>query len=268
MLIISSPAFAVSVSDNYYGGLNTYNDPNDVIGGSDFQISGADVTRSGNNLKIKVYTNFVQHIGEDGVGLGSLFLSNVAPNYNVTTYNAGSGTYSSTGGATSPYSEDTFAADPGRFQYAAVIPTNPSGTSGTGNVYALSGTGKDVILSNVYNDQVTHGFSGGDANYYFRQGQAVGVDTSGKTAVSSVSYTIGSDSLTFTIDNAFDFLNDGFYFAWEMTCANDVLLAQVPPNVPGLQAPIPASLPLFVSGLGLLGYFGMKRRRKATVAAG
>jgi hypothetical protein len=275
VLGVALPAAASPVADSYYGGLNTYNNPNDVIGNSDFQIFSAEAIRTGNDLQVIINTNFVNHIGEDGVGLGALFLGNGTPNYNVTSYNATTHVYSITGPGSSAdhYAEDTFAADPGRFGFAAAIPTNPGGLSGTGAFYALNGTGSDVLLSNVYNNTVTHGFVGGDGHYYFRQGQAVGVNTTvaGAALSNTVSWSIDTtaNTLTFDIAGAFGsgLLGDAFTLAWAMTCANDVIITSTTFS-PSVATPLPATLPLFAGGLGMIGWLSSKRRKKSVAAAG
>ena len=283
---LGSPASAgsVTVADSYYGGLNTYNSnfptSGDVIGDSTFQIYGATATRTGNNLTVEIYTNFVQNLpAEYGVGLGALFLGNGTPNYNVTSYNQSTHVYTNTGpgSASNDFASDTYVVDPGRFQFAATIPnpTNP-GTSGTGTFYSLAtGThaGSDVTLSNVNNVSITYPYTGNNG-FYFRDGQAVGVNPNQYTTTDSnaVNWSIGSGTwnsnptgtLTFTIANAFNYLTDNFTLAWEMTCANDIIVATIdlPGNAPPPGGtPLPAAFPMFAGGLGMLGY--LARRRKA-----
>ena len=74
--------------------------------------------------------------------------------------------------------------------------------------------------------------------------------------------------IVFTItDNG---LFDGpLALAWAMTCANDVIIADIPVTVTTHQdtTPLPAALPLFGTGLGALGLLGWRRKRKAQSAA-
>lgn len=270
-LAVSLPAVAdtVTINDGYFGGLNTYNNSpvtagSDVIGNSDFQVTKADVTRTGSDLQVVVYTNFVNHIGEDGVGLGALFLGNGSPTYNNTVNGSG---------VSAPYAYDQFTNDTGRFSLAVGLPS-PVSTGGAATLYSLDGTGGDVQLSNVYNDQVTYPFAGNNG-YYFRQNQAVGVKTTGADPAhalgNTASYSIDNvnSTLTFNVANVFgtaaNQLQDTFTLAWAMTCANDVILATTTLNA-NTTTPIPASLPLFLSGAGVLGLIGRNRRRKAAEA--
>lgn len=279
-LLMALPANAETITDYYWGGINTYNPSNgDMIAApSDpsFEIYGADVTRggtSGNDLTVKIYTNFVTSsaLGEYNIGLGALFLGNGADSTVSSldaTHHAGS---------------DTFTANPGRFQFAAAINgsiTNP-GSSGSGTIYALNGTGSDVQLSNVNNVTTTYPYSGNNG-FYFRQNQAVGVKSGASALSNAVSWSIGSGTwgtnstgtLTFNIADAFGSLDsfgslyDTFTFAWEMTCANDVMLATATLHSPAVSTtPLPASLPLFAGGLGFVGFLARKRRKNAVKAA-
>lgn len=278
-LAMALPANAVSVTDNYWGGINTYNPSNgDRIGDSRYEIYGAEVTRggtSGNDLTVKFYNNFVNSsaLGEYNIGLGAMFLGNGADPVAASldaTHHAGTDTFS--------------PSNTGRFQFAAVIPGTPSGASGSGTIYALNGTGSDVQLSNVNGNTTTYPNTG-SGSFYFRQNQAVGVKsgTNAPTALTNaVSWSIGTGTwgthstgtLTFNIANAFGSLDsfgsltDTFTFAWEMTCANDVMLATVGLHSPAVSTtPLPASLPLFVGGMGLVGFLSRKRRNKAAASA-
>jgi hypothetical protein len=70
----------------------------------------------------------------------------------------------------------------------------------------------------------------GNNGYYFREGQAVGVATDAATALgNTATWETGPGTLTFDIANIFgpDLVDDLFTLAWEMTCANDVILATV-----------------------------------------
>jgi hypothetical protein len=67
-------------------------------------------------------------------------------------------------------------------------------------------------------------------------------------------------------------LGNDFALSWAMSCANDVIQGIV--NIPssysgfsGSQTPLPAALPLFAGGLGLLGYLGRRRQRRQDTAA-
>ena len=263
-VFVSFPAGAITVTDTYYGGLNTYNNnppvSGDVIGSSAFEITSADVTRTGNNLHVIINTNYVQHIGDTGTGLGALFLGNGTPTYNNAA--------DLSKAIAAPYAYDEFSANPARFGYAFGIPTNPVGTSGTGTMYKLNGTGSDVQLSNVGGNTLTYP-NNPASGFYFRSYQAVGVNNTAATTTQggvSGTWSIGLGTLTFDIANIFNnLLSDTFTLAWTMTCGNDVILASVtlpgedtPPN----QTPLPAAFGLFAGGLGVIGLLGSRRRKQ------
>ena len=279
-LSVSANASSFTVADSYWGGYNTYDNyapPNtaaDIIGNSDFEIYGVTGTRTGNDLSVTVFTNFTGHIGEDNVGLGALFLANGNVSYNTSAPN-----YAGQVSAGPPtYAYDLPSADLGRFDFAAAIPTNPGGTSGTGTLYGLNGTGNDVVLANVNGNPITAPV-GGNPGYYFRAGQDVGVSPqTGTTSLESINWSIGTGSftdlngthstgtLTFDIANAFGLgLQDSFTLAWAMTCANDVIYVASTLGA-NTTTPIPASLPLFVGGAGLIGLFARKRRKGQALA--
>ena len=275
----SASASSVLVSDAYYGGLNTYNNnptgspaTGDIIGSSGFDIISALVTRTNNDLIVTINTNYVQIIGDSGTGLGALFLGNAAN----LQYNNNA---NSSQAVVAPYAYDTFVGNESRFSYAIGVPLtptlSPSGTAtGPSTVYALNGTGSDVMTSNVAGHSQTYP-NDPSSPYYFRSGQAVGVNSSALPVTDpNVSATWAVDktanTLTFDIVNAFDLLTyNTFTLAWAMTCANDVILATVtlPPDAPPPSVPLPAALPLFATGLGVVGLFGWRKKRKAAATA-
>jgi len=293
LLTFSLPASATTFTDSYYGGLNTYNNSpvtgaSDVIGTADFQIFSMDVTRTNNDLHVIVNTNFIAHIGEDanvhgtwpGVGLGALFLGNQST-LNLNNTVNGSGVYA-------PYAYDTFTNDTDRFKLGVSINEHPAGTSGgptPGTVYKLNGLGTDVILSNVANSSITYPDPGNNG-FYFRQNQAVdvisGTPHAGNGITANWSFAAGPannsspGTLTFNVYNVFgsgaDQLADSFTLAWAMTCGNDIILVTATEHAENANSlnptPIPAALPLFMSGLGVVGLLSRKRRKKLAVAAG
>lgn len=273
IIAVTSPARAYSVADSYWGGVNTYNPTNgDVISNdagtnfnmSAFQIFDINASRSGNNLTVTVDTNYTNHVGIDGTGLGALFIGTSAPTWNGTN-------------SSGFHEGDTFVANTARFNYAVQINQGTNGqpgvNSGTASVWALNGTGSDVQKSWVVGpSHTTNGYNG----WLFRQDQAVGVLTAGKTALqqSTANWVLsqgtdgtvgqGGGQLTFTISNLFNLAGVGtsIWLEWAMTCGNDVILEQV--NLPGEinppAVPLPAALPMFVGGLGVLGLLARRRR--------
>ena len=268
----------VVIQDNYDGGLNTYGVPGtfssfvglpgDVIeaaGTHDFEISSVDLTRTGNNLHVVINTEYAKHVGEDRTGIGSLFLANGPVNYN----NAAKTTEGLV--AITPYSYDLYTA--GRFKFAVSLPTAAQTTagnqSGAATVSTLGSSGNDVVLSHVGNTFITGPFSG-NSGWWFRAGQAVGVNDNAVTVDPTiVSATYSVDALngiiTFDLTNIFNVLNGGFTLAWEMTCANDVIYASVDAPTGGGNlsgTPLPATFLLMGTVLGAGGLVGRWRQRR------
>ena len=105
--------------------------------------------------------------------------------------------------------------------------------------------------------------------------QAVGVNNTAQTLNPSLgvsaTWSIGSGTLTFEIVNAFALLSDNFTFAWEETCANDIILGSptlTSSSGGGTQSatPPPPALPLFATGLGALGLLARRKKRKGAAA--
>jgi len=269
---LASSSSADTLMDTYWGGGNTYSGspgtayPNvsgDLIGDSTYDIFSADVQRTGagnNTLQVTINTNYAGMAGVDGLtGYGALFFS--------TTIFTPTGTGPQ-------YATDLYT--PGRFNYAFVMPQNPGSGNQSGNYSAGSTAGglfqvteNNVVLSNVNGTTTTYP-TNPNAGYYFRQGQAVQYDPNGAAAIAGGSWTV--DALAQTI--AFSIVDNGilgndFMLYWTMTCANDIILGEVDiPTGGGGQVsavPLPATFPLFASGLGIIGFLARRRRRKNAV---
>lgn len=280
LLALTSLANAGSfhAADTYSGGTNSYNVgdsthgdviANDVSGAnfptkSAFQIFSMDITRSGNNLSVTINTNYANHVGFLGTGLGALFIGSGTPNY--------------LGSSANNYATDTFRNDPGRFDYAVQIDAGitPSGTNGSSTLYSLDGTLGDVQQSWHGNTSTINGTT-------FRQGQAVGVKATADKISAAAQWTLtqgtdgvdgaGGGRLTFDVTDFFSIipgLNNGdMTLAWAMTCGNDVILTtlSIPPEGPPTnQTPLPGALSLFATGLGGLGLMTWRRHRKSAAA--
>jgi hypothetical protein len=233
----------VILQDTYYGGTNTYNNPNDIIGdASVFDITSAiiDLTGPANNtLHVTIHTNFAGKPGTptaEGTGYGTLFLT---PGLNV---------WSPTG---SPphYPSDIYQADD--WQYAFTIPMVPSSNSGTGYLY-LTSSGV-IQLANAGGNPVTYPFAG-NPGFYFRQGQPVQFTPSNPADwIATGSWSVSSGKVEFDIVDNHLFGAD-FALSWAITCANDIIQGQVS------GVPEPATWAMIICGFGLVG--GAMRRRK------
>ena len=249
-------AAPVNYADTYWGGNDgTYNA--DVVSApldTRFNISSMDVERVANNLIVVVNTNYSgTNVGAINTNVGALFIGDpLALNFN--------------GGGGPQYNDDVFTADKDRFSYVFdydVTPDNtspPANQNGNGSLYTLKGDGTDVLLS----QNLT--LSGS-----FRTNQAVDIKDIAKTAAADTgingTWTIGVGTITFNISNFFTLAglpSTGLTLAWAMTCANDIILAQV--VIPGgntPEVPLPAGLLLLLSGLTGLGILGRHNSRKS-----
>jgi hypothetical protein len=256
-------ASAVTLTDNYWGGLNTYDPANgDIIGpASEFDVTQADVTRvgpGGNTLKVVIHTAFAGLAGTPdvaGTGYGALFLMPGAD-------------WHPTGSAADHYGSDTYV--PGEWKYAFAIPQAPGpgsqagsylAGSTVGGLFALKSDGSDVLRSNVNGDFVTYPYPG-NPGYYFRQGEAVQYIADGSTkSIFGGQWAVDApaSTITFLIDDN-NFLGNDLALSWAMTCANDVIQGQV--SLPSA-VPLPPTFGLFLTGLGGMGAFGRWRKRRS-----
>jgi hypothetical protein len=267
---------------NFGGGIHTCysgggcSDPTVIGSPSVFGITGASVSSSANTVTVTIdtpYANVPTTAAAEGTTYGSLFL-NTSP--------TGTGVYNS------------YA--PGNYNYAAVmngVTTNGQlNKSGTLSIYAIppsqtpvnypgtnvptyyQTTNGQVIMSNMNGSPVTYPYYG-NPWWWFRQGEAVLFSPkAGATPFLTGTWnTNTSGEIIFSILVSSDpaFLANSFAFSWAMTCANDIIQALAVPQViggggGGTVTPVPAALPLFLSGLGLIGFLGWRRKR-GTVSA-
>jgi hypothetical protein len=275
----SARAATATLTDNYYGGQNTYNNA-DVIGTSDFDIASATVGLTTTNLTVTINTNYAGQSGLDGTTYGSLFIGNsstwtglhpaVNAPWPTDQYTAGEWTYAIVASGTGNGSSDgLYAVGSG-----TETPNNFPGYNVP--VSYTTSNGGTVVMSNVGGDPISAN-NVGNPGWYFRQGQAVVFNPSpGPALYSGLMNVANGASITYSlnIDAAlYNSLKNGFALSWAMTCANDVIQGIVDfPRVNGglSPTPLPAALPLFAAGLGFLGFVGSRRRKsaaKATVAA-
>jgi len=258
-IVASTSASAITLLDNYYGGTNTYNNA-DSIGGGIFNISSADITRTGvggNTLQVVINTAFAGFAGTDaGTGYGALFIT---PGLNA---------WQPTGVA--PYPTDVYRA--GEWQYALTMPAIPNTSSGTGGLY-LTGNGAlnvattngTIVSSNVFGDAITYP-NAGNNGWYFRQGQAVQFTPGSVAPIASDTWSVGPGTITFDVtDN--NLLGNDFALAWAITCGNDVIQGQVDLPVQLRVGGIPEPSTWVMMILGFVGVGFAALRRKSPVKA-
>ncbi len=235
---------AYTIADNYIGADN--NGWGDVVGSTNnFQIRGMDVSLSGSILSVSIDTTFAGK-GDDGlfaaytntaagqgkgIGYGDLFLSS-----NWTPY----------GSASDGYINDD-ASNGTQWTYGFSLDDRwmSESDTGTGVLYALAGDNSDVLLSDDFLSGAT-----------FRNGQAVAVDTTQATAVSTGSWNIDklNQLVNFQIDLSGTGLDMGSEIAlrWEFTCANDVIEGSYSVPEPGVA---------LLMGIGLIGIAAARRKQ-------
>jgi hypothetical protein len=137
--------------------------------------------------------------------------------------------------------------------------------------YYTTSTG-NIIMSNVGGDPISYPNTGNPQDY-FRQGQAVQFNPTGSQVDGGTwAVNAANGQIIYTInDNGYlnSLYGGTFAISWAMTCANDIIQGIIPPGGGGTQGstPLPAALPLFISGLGLVGFFGSRRKKRMAQAA-
>ena len=282
----SAGAAPVTLTDSYYGGLNSYNNGGvnnttpsaaaDIIGPAGvFDVLSAVVERTGvngNTLQVTINTTYAGVPGTpaaQGTNYGALFF---APSWNVS--------------GAAPYATDVYK--PNQWTSAFVMNANGSGnlySTGTIQTTNLSSnpnvvtsyttnTGT-IVMSNVNGNPISAPNSG-NPGFFFRQGQAVQFNPANASAIldgtslgGAWSASAANDAITFSIiDN--HVLGDTFALSWAMTCANDVIQGLI--NLPVFQdppspVPLPAALPFFAVGAGVMGLVTWRRKKRAAKLA-
>lgn len=244
------PAHAsVILQDTYYGGLDTWHYPTDVIGDPNtFGISSATIRRinGGRTLEITVKMSYAEKQGTraaDGTGYGVMFIS---PGPNAWTPD----------GIGPHYTTDTYRTDDWTYAATILAAPGPGPPTGSGGLYqTLDGT---IIMSNVHGNTTTAPNSG-NPGYYFRANQPVQFDPGKSNPVANTSeqWTIGPNAVTFDIiDNGL--LGNQFALSWAMTCANDIIQGQV-------DIPEPPTWALLLAGMFIAGGINWRRRSQNPV---
>jgi hypothetical protein len=297
-MAVPAVAAPFTLQDTYYGGIvNPTMPANDISGGDtiedpgtkNFQIDSAVVARpNANTLTVTINTWYAGQPPLDGTNYGSLFFGSVSDFKSVVPSNS-QGVTTLAGTLNDTYHPGLWTS---AFTNGGLYSTGVSlaGPLGTANDYPsnnsvvqsyTTATGK-IIMSNVNGDPVSYNGTGNNG-FYFRQTQAVEFDPNANAtsingitgSVSVVNSVYGPNdtpitegSITYTINDG-GFLGSSFAISWAMSCANDIIQGVIPVQSGGLQSstPLPAALPLFVSGLGMMGFFGARRKRRTAQAS-
>lgn len=242
LLLTSSSAYSSTIIDNYIG--SDAHHYGDVIGAtSDFDINSMQVTISGSTLNVSIDTNFAGKADDGlftnatnglGIGYGDLFLSSSwTPNGNA------------------PYETDN-ASNGTVWEYGFSLSNRwmSENDNGTGTLYKLASGDNhaDILMSDNFIDSA----------FDFRNGQEVAVNTASANVSSVGSGTWDIDAANNLINFQIDLAGTNLLFGdeialhWGATCANDTIEGVAP-------VPVPAAVWLFASGM--IGLFGVARRK-------
>lgn len=238
-------ALPTTITDTYIG--SDDHGWGDVIGNpGQFDIQSMDVELIGTSLYVSIDTNFAG-LGDDGlfssytagntgIGYGDLFLSSAWMPSDSSPF----------------YGDDSVTGTLWSYGFAL---DNQWGNGGSGTLYQLNGS------SNADNALLSDDYLTGAI---FRNGQEVGVNENGQTAVGTGSWSIDpGNSIDFMIDLAGTSLLNGTDIAlhWGMTCGNDVIEGAY-----AIPAPEPGIALLMATGIvGAAGARRLRRRPSQTI---
>lgn len=215
----------------------------DVIGNSTFNIHGATVVRVGDELTIRIATNFAGYAGiaaslaPGGIAYGDVFLARDWTPYGTDVNHASSN-----------------AANGTLWSYGFSLDDRYSNSGGSFKLYKLNGATNEA---NTNNSESFMSCQLG-VNCHYRNGQAVAVDTASSTVtdtgLTGTWKVTRNELLEFAIKvSSTDLMNySSVAMHWGETCQNDVIEGQV------ALVPAPGVLPLM--GLGLVLLAGLRRR--------
>jgi hypothetical protein len=245
-LVATASAQAITIPDTYigsqpgiYSGGAAHPYPGyanrDVIGTSEFDIQSIDVNVVGNQLTVKVNTNYPG--GLDGTTFGDLLISTTGWQPFTT---AGCG-------AAQGYACDHFSNNLTNWNYAV--------QTSSGALFGIAGPGQILTTDQVF------GASNPD-QWIYRIDQPTQVDSRTATLIGGASSVDQSPShlgtggyLLYTIDLSALGNPTELGLSWDMTCGNDVIQG-------GVSVPEPGTMGLLALGLACAGF--ARRRRGLT----
>lgn len=292
-----------TLQDTYWGGLDTLYAASpspangDSVGGSPFLISGAQVTRNGDQLVVTIDTAYAGHSGLDSTSYGDLllnptwragneaasnptqFLGQLLSHWNCTAtvctdpLNASITTTPDAADAGDASVWNSYSTATKQAIENATTTQNMLGdtyqngdwtyaiTNGPDGLGLYKITSSNIVLSNVGSCSDTYP-EDPTCGYYYRAGvavQATGV-TSAQFISAATMSVVNGQSITYTFNDE-DILGDDFALSWAMTCANDVIQGTV--NL----AQVPEPIALTIIGAGLISLIWIRTwRRNATFA--
>ncbi len=290
--MLSVPANAgVTFNDDYWGYTNPTLSARDVVGNMFFDIDQGHALKFNNDLIVQVLTKYTESIdptpdnpqtpdinrveGELDTFIGDLFLGTGGLNLNIDA----------SVGAPHPTHQDRYSFQLDRWNYAVTSPDDQS--VGTGESPQLRSITEADVIRSFYDDL------GDPLDDTFRHDQQVLADGGdvlgneakfeiitvadnainewmGKDGSGASTYKAGYGVLQWTIADFFELsdftgpnASDRLAIGWAMTCANDVIINEVRlDSLITSEVPIPAGLPLFLTGLLGLGFLGRYRSKK------
>ncbi|WP_448550359.1 hypothetical protein [Thalassotalea fusca] len=239
---------ATEIMDNYVGA--GYD--KDVYGNVHrYDTDKMIVSRTGTMLNVDVYTSFYNNIGQDGIRLGDLFISD------GSLFDPA---WQPTGGA--PHNADRFSRNNNNtgtdWNYVYDLGGDRGNTSGWGRLKS-NFNNNEVMVSNDYhnNSRYNQAVMLKDRSHHVKHNGYThwSVDDSYSYAKKIGDKNVGYGKVSFSIDVAGTALANAtqIAFRWAMTCANDIIEGMVSVSTDPNTTPIPTPQTFLLFVLGIAG---------------